>query len=174
VYCSYCSYSNFTLKPQKLHEKLVFLIVVLLLYLWRVRWKSIIFLKYTLLLHHVTCILSWGCALSNIRQHTSQNHRITESQNHRMVGVERDLCGSSSSTPLPKQGHLEQAERVLVQAGLEYLKRSRIRTLFQCSVTLRVKKLFLMFRRNFLYFSLCPLPLVLSLGTTEKSLAPSS
>jgi len=37
-----------------------------------------------------------------------------------------------------------------------------------------VKKFFLMFRRNFLCFSLCPLPLVLSLGTTEKSLAPSS
>jgi len=47
-------------------------------------------------------------------------------------------------------------------------------SLCQCSVTLRVKKLFLMFRRNFLCFSLCPLPLVLSLGTTEKSLAPSS
>ena len=31
-----------------------------------------------------------------------------------------------------------------------------------------------MFRRNFLCFSLCPLPLVLSLGTTEKSLAASS
>jgi len=29
---------------------------------------------------------------------------ITESQNHRMVGVGRDLCGSSSPTPLPKQG----------------------------------------------------------------------
>jgi len=27
------------------------------------------------------------------------------SQNHRMVGVGRDLCGSSSPTPLPKQGH---------------------------------------------------------------------
>ncbi|KFR12299.1 E3 ubiquitin-protein ligase PDZRN3, partial [Opisthocomus hoazin] len=34
-----------------------------------------------------------------------QNHRITESQNHRMVGVGRDLCGSSSPTPLLKQGH---------------------------------------------------------------------
>ena len=39
----------------------------------------------------------------------SQNHRITESQNHRMVGVGRDLCGSSSPTLLPKQGHLQQA-----------------------------------------------------------------
>ena len=27
---------------------------------------------------------------------------------HRTVGVERDLCGSSGPTPLPKQGHLEQ------------------------------------------------------------------
>jgi len=27
-------------------------------------------------------------------------------QNHRMVGVGRDLCGSPSPTPVPKQGHL--------------------------------------------------------------------
>jgi len=33
--------------------------------------------------------------------------RIT--QNHRMVGVGRDLCGSSSPTLLPKQGHLQWA-----------------------------------------------------------------
>ena len=32
---------------------------------------------------------------------------FTESQNHRMVGVGRDLCGSSSPTLLPKQGHLQ-------------------------------------------------------------------
>ena len=32
---------------------------------------------------------------------------VTESQNHRIVGVGRDLCGSSSPTPLPKQGHLQ-------------------------------------------------------------------
>jgi len=42
--------------------------------------------------------------------------RITESQNHRMVEVGRDLCGSSSPTPLPKQGHLQQAAQDLVQA----------------------------------------------------------
>jgi len=45
-------------------------------------------------------------------------------------------------------------------------------SLGQGSVTLREKKFFLMFRRNLLCLSLCPLPLVLSLGTTEKSLAP--
>ena len=39
-------------------------------------------------------------------------------------------------------------------------------SLCQGSVTLRVKKSFLMFRRNFLSFSFCPLLLVLSLGTT--------
>ena len=36
-----------------------------------------------------------------------RNHRITESQNHRIIGVGRDLCGLSSPTPLPKQGHLQ-------------------------------------------------------------------
>jgi len=42
-------------------------------------------------------------------------------QNHRMFGFGRDLCGSSSSTPLMKQGHLEQAAQNLVHVGLEYL-----------------------------------------------------
>jgi len=32
---------------------------------------------------------------------------VRASQNHRIVGVGRDLCGSSSPTPLPKQGHLQ-------------------------------------------------------------------
>jgi len=36
-----------------------------------------------------------------------ESNRITESQNHRIVGVGRDLCGSSSPTLLPKQGHLQ-------------------------------------------------------------------
>ena len=47
------------------------------------------------------------------------------SQNHRMVGVGRDLCESSSPTPLPKQGLLQQAAHGLVQAGLDYLQRRR-------------------------------------------------
>jgi len=49
----------------------------------------------------------------------------TESQNHRVVRIGMDLCGSSSLTPLPKQGHQEQAAQDLVQAGLEYLQRRR-------------------------------------------------
>jgi len=54
---------------------------------------------------------------------------FTESQNHRMVGVGRDLCGSSRPTLLPKQGHPEQAVEDLVQAGLEYLQRRRLHSL---------------------------------------------
>jgi len=52
-----------------------------------------------------------------------------ESQNHSMAGVGRDLCGSSSPTLLPKQGHLEQAAQDHVQAGLEYLQRRRVHNL---------------------------------------------
>ena len=52
-----------------------------------------------------------------------------ESQNHRMVGVGRDLCGSSSPTPLLKEGHPEQAAQHRVQAGLEYLQRRRLHNL---------------------------------------------
>ena len=46
-----------------------------------------------------------------------------------MLGVGRDLCGSSSPTLLPKQGHLQQAAQELVQAGLEYLQRRRLHNL---------------------------------------------
>ena len=55
--------------------------------------------------------------------------KTLKSQNHRMVGVGRDLCGSSSQTPLPKQGHLQQAAQDLVQVGLEYLQRRRLHNL---------------------------------------------
>jgi len=43
-----------------------------------------------------------------------------------MFGVGRDLWGSSSTTPLPKQGHLQQAAQDLAQAGLEYLQGGRL------------------------------------------------
>jgi len=46
-----------------------------------------------------------------------------------MVGVGRDLCGSSSSTLLPKQAHLQQPAQDLVQVGLEYLQRRRLHNL---------------------------------------------
>ena len=43
-----------------------------------------------------------------------------------------------------------------------------------CSVTLAVKKCYLMFRRSLLCFPLCALPLDLCLSSAEKGLAPSS
>ena len=46
-----------------------------------------------------------------------------------MVGVGRDLCGSSSPTLLPKQSQLQQAVEDLVQAGVEYLQRRRLHSL---------------------------------------------
>ena len=58
---------------------------------------------------------------------SQRHHRIT--QNHRMVGVGRDLCGSSSPTLLPKKGHLQQASEDLLQAGTEYLQRRRFHNL---------------------------------------------
>ena len=53
-------------------------------------------------------------------------YMIVFSQNHRMFGVGRDLCGSSSPTLLPKQRHLQQAAQDLVQVGLKYLQRRRL------------------------------------------------
>jgi len=55
--------------------------------------------------------------------------RDRKSQNHRMFGVGRDLCGSSSPTPLPKQGHLQQAAQDFIQVGSEYLQRKRLHNL---------------------------------------------
>jgi len=46
-----------------------------------------------------------------------------------MLEVGRDLCGSSSPTLLPKQGHLQLAAQDIVQAGLEYLQRRRLHNL---------------------------------------------
>jgi len=56
-------------------------------------------------------------------------YRTKRLSDHRMSGVERDLCGSPSPTPVPKQGHPEQAAQDLVQEGLEYLQRRRLHNL---------------------------------------------
>ena len=99
------------------------------------------------------------------------------SQNHRIVGIGRDFLRSCSPSPQLKQGQLEQVSQDHVQLNFEYLHRwrySSMGSLFQCLPTFTVKKCFLVFRWNFMFFKLCPLPLVLSVDTTEKILAPSS
>jgi len=102
---------------------------------------------------------------------------VSKGNNHRMVAVRRDLCGSPSPAPLQKQVHPERAARDLVQAGLEYLQSRKLHNLPKQPVPVLhhpdSKKFFLMLRWNILGFCLCLLPLVLSLGDTIKSLAPS-
>jgi len=46
-----------------------------------------------------------------------------------MVGVGRDLCRSSSPTPLLKQGHLEQTAQDFIQVDFECLQKRRIHNL---------------------------------------------
>ena len=48
-------------------------------------------------------------------------NEVTESQNHRMVVVGRDLCGSSSPTLLPKQGRLQQAAEIYRDIVIEFI-----------------------------------------------------
>ena len=102
---------------------------------------------------------------------------ITESLNDSMVGVGRDLCGSPSPTPCWSRVTQSRLHRTLSRRVWNISREGDSTTslgrLFQSSVTLRGKKFFLMFRRNFLCFSLCPLPLVLSLGTKYIYTSPS-
>jgi len=53
--------------------------------------------------HRVRTSQLTGQELAPGTEARGSNH-ASESQNHRIVGVGRDLCGSSSPTPLPKQG----------------------------------------------------------------------
>lgn len=94
-------------------------------------------------------------------------HRITG-------GFGRELWRSSNPKPLLKQVPCSRIDaQEGDQASFEYLWRSRLHSVSgQCSVTLKMKKFFLIFRSNCLSSSL--FPLVLSLGTTGKILAPSS
>ena len=91
------------------------------------------------------------------------NDKPMSSQNHRLVGFGRDLCGSSSPTPCRSRVTYSRLHRTLSRWILNISREgdstTSLSSLFQCSVTLRGKKFFLMFRRNFLCFSLCPLPL---------------
>ena len=93
----------------------------------------------------------------------SQNHRITECS-----GLEGP-SGDHPVQPPAGAGSPKAGCTAPRPAGVGDSTTS-LGSLFQGSVTLRGKKFFLRFSWNFLGFSLCPLPLVLSLGTTEQSL----
>ena len=88
---------------------------------------------------------------------------VTESQNHRMVGVGRDLWGHPVQPSCPSRVTQSRLQRTLSRRGWNISREgdstASLGSLGQGSVTLRGKKFFLGFRRNFLCFSLCPLPL---------------
>jgi len=73
--------------------------------------------------------LSLGVAVDARWSSCSLKAVVTESWNG---GGDRDLCRSSGPTPMPKQGHLEQAAQDLVQAGFEYLQRKRLSATHGC------------------------------------------
>ena len=74
--------------------------------------------------------------------HEDANIKANWKQNHRMVGVGRNLWRSSSPTSLLKQDHLEQAALDHVQEGFEYVQRRRLHnpSWVACSSTLSLPK----------------------------------
>lgn len=78
---------------------------------------------------------------------------------------------------LLKQEHLQQAAQGHIQAAFEVLQGDPIISLgnlWKCSITCTAQNCFLMVRGSLLCSSLCPVPLVLALSTSDKSLALSA
>jgi len=106
--------------------------------------------------------------------------------NHRTAGVGRDLWTLSSATPWLRQGQLGEVIQDYVHSGFEYHHRWRLHSLSGTPAPLfdhtHSKEVFSCVQMQFpvfglfacLFFNLCPLLLLLSVGTTNKSLAPAS
>ena len=100
---------------------------------------------------------------------------LTETQKYRGRKGPLEII---QSNPLLKQVPCSRlhgkASRWVLSISREGAPATSQSSLFQCSVTLTVKKLFLMLRWNFLCSILCSLHFVLPLGNTVKNLALSS
>lgn len=118
-----------------------------------------------------TYILMYLCRTSS---HGRQDRQKIEQVFHRITDWLR-----LESNP---RGHLVQLQtkftRTMSTRPLNVSKcrdsSASLSKLFQYSVTLTIIKCFFKFRWNFLWSSLCPLPLVLSVDITNKSLDPPS
>ena len=109
-----------------------------------------------------------------VRERFSTYSRVTELPG--LEGTSRDywvqpLCYSSSLQQVTS--HRKASRRVL-NISREGDSTASVCSLLQCSVTLTVKKFFHIFVWNFLCSSFWPVLLVLSVHTTENSLASSS
>lgn len=93
-------------------------------------------------------------------QKQSHNHTITQSQNRRIVEVGRNPHLVQS--PCSRKATQNQFPRTMSKWILNISKgedsTTSLGNLLQCSITVTVKKCFLMFE-GLLCFSLCPLPL---------------
>lgn len=97
-------------------------------------------------------------------------------QSYWMVKVRGKLWRSSSPATLLKQVHPEKFAQFYSQVSFEYLQRKRlpntsVGSLFQCPQS---EEVFLQIQWNSVCVILCLLILILLLGTTLKSLFPSS
>lgn len=104
--------------------------------------------------------------------------RSVGSLNHKMADVDEYLWKSSYPSPLLETGVSWSMLFRATISGVLYISKdgnsiTSLSNLCCCSANLVARKVFLMFEQNFPCSSLCPLPLVLPLGTTEKSLALS-
>ena len=102
-----------------------------------------------------------------------QLHRITEWW--RLKGSVRDHLVQPCCS---KQCQLEQVAQGIIHSRFEYVRDGDSTTspgnLFHYLTTFTIKRGSPLLKLTFLCFSLCPLPLVLSLGNTENSLASCS
>lgn len=115
-------------------------------------------------------LLLWNCLAG--RSHILMTEEKL-SQSHRVVDVERGLWRLSGSTTLLKAGLSRAGCSRQCPVRFWIFPRTETPQLVW-SVTLIVKKLFLVLKLNFLNSGLCPFSLVFSLSITNRSLPLSS